>query len=94
MNISKHQASKATNHVKSYIICLLMKEHITAYKLAKPVSEQASGPSCQFAGNTEDRRNVKLCAISKIQTVGISTGQMPWVLQQIICKEKKQRGDL
>lgn len=68
-------------------MCLLIKEYITTSELAKgvqPESDQASGPSCQYAGNMEGRGNGQLhheCTISKTQTVGIFTGQMPQVLQ-------------
>lgn len=71
-----------------------MKKHATTYKLDKPKYDQASGSGCQFTRNREDRRNAKLRATCTVQTMGISPGQMPWVLQQINCKEKKQRGTL
>lgn len=70
-----------------------MKKHATTYELDKPKSDQASGSGCQFARNREER-SVKLHAPCTTQTMGISPGQMPWVLQQMNCKEKKQRGNL
>lgn len=52
----------------------------------KHKSGQVSEPRCQFVGNTEDRRKHQ----SEKFRLWETADQMPQVLQQIICEEKKK----
>lgn len=60
----------------------VIREHTTTYSLAKgsePESHCAIASSSWFAGNTGQRKTAELhpkCAISKLQTVGNSMGQV------------------
>lgn len=68
-----------------------MKENTITYSLAKEIkleSDQVSGCSCPFPGKTEQRHIFDYArdAISKIQTMGNSSRQMP----QLTYNEKER----
>ena len=75
---------------------LMIKEANTAHGIAKgtePESGRASGSCCQFAVIEWMKKHAEWKyqrAINKIQTLGKSTGQKPWGLQQKNCKKEKE----
>lgn len=83
---SREGREKRRRERKPDIMCLLMKEHTTAYSLAKWIgneTDETSDSSCQLSGNTNTEEHVELhheYAINKIQPVRNSAGYVPLTL--------------